>query len=61
MTCLEGLKVAPFAGAWIEMVLLWCDAGAAGVAPIAGAWIEIMVQEAREIMSKSRSLRGSVD
>ena len=34
--------VAPFAGAWIEMLLNKALKSALGVAPFAGAWIEIM-------------------
>ena len=36
------LKVAPFAGAWIEIELYGCDDHRRSVvAPFAGAWIEI--------------------
>ena len=34
-------KVAPLAGAWIEILLGAVVSGAAAVAPLAGAWIEI--------------------
>ena len=34
--------VAPFAGAWIEIVVLYKDGGLDYVAPFAGAWIEIL-------------------
>ena len=33
-------EVAPFAGAWIETVLLICNFLRRSVAPFAGAWIE---------------------
>ena len=35
-------KVAPFAGAWIEISFLPRAVQAVGVAPFAGAWIEIL-------------------
>ena len=35
------LKVAPHAGAWIEMLRIACSPRWASVAPHAGAWIEI--------------------
>ena len=36
------MKVAPFAGAWIEMPILICSIPVFAVAPFAGAWIEIL-------------------
>jgi len=36
--------VAPFAGAWIEIHMLWCSFVVANVAPFAGAWIEIQLE-----------------
>ena len=33
--------VAPFAGAWIEIIDFWEQANIENVAPFAGAWIEI--------------------
>ena len=35
-------KVAPFAGAWIEMCRVVLSAVGVAVAPFAGAWIEII-------------------
>ena len=35
-------KVAPFAGAWIEMLCAWLPCQVTLVAPFAGAWIEIV-------------------
>ena len=35
-------RVAPFAGAWIEMRRIFDSSVSASVAPFAGAWIEIM-------------------
>ena len=35
--------VAPFAGAWIEILRFSIDDGTVNVAPFAGAWIEIPV------------------
>ena len=37
----EAFPVAPFAGAWIEMVWKKNNDGTTTVAPFAGAWIEI--------------------
>ncbi len=54
-------KVAPYAGAWIEIhswiLWLWYDK----VAPYAGAWIEIKHEGYAVIKEECRSLRGSVD
>ena len=36
------LKVAPFAGAWIEIFMALPGRVAVEVAPFAGAWIEIV-------------------
>ena len=36
-----GRKVAPFAGAWIEIVAARHEPGGIFVAPFAGAWIEM--------------------
>ena len=35
------LAVAPFAGAWIEIIALLITCWVSTVAPFAGAWIEI--------------------
>ena len=35
------MRVAPYAGAWIEIETRWLFEGVRGVAPYAGAWIEI--------------------
>ena len=35
--------VAPFAGAWIEIVVFFCQFSLYFVAPFAGAWIEITI------------------
>ena len=40
MSCQEN-KVAPFAGAWIEIKLMEESSLIVKVAPFAGAWIEI--------------------
>ena len=39
----EKALVAPFAGAWIEIIFLDTTINRAIVAPFAGAWIEIIV------------------
>ena len=38
---MQRVKVAPLAGAWIEMKQLFCMIRKSSVAPLAGAWIEI--------------------
>ena len=53
--------VAPFAGAWIEIVLCYVKEVRNGVAPFAGAWIEIQIRIKPMARPWSRSLRGSVD
>ena len=55
------LKVAPFAGAWIEIFSRILRDPKTGVAPFAGAWIEISVPRSWSAMSRCRSLRGGVD
>ena len=37
------ITVVPFAGAWIESVMIRRAVAIPGVAPFAGAWIEIMI------------------
>ena len=53
--------VAPFTGAWIEMVMPLYGKERLSVAPFARAWIEIMRTDARAVFSWCRSLRESVD
>ena len=55
------LAVAPSAGAWIEIKIVWDIDNDHLVAPSAGAWIEISVKVAIETDTHCRSLRGSVD
>ena len=54
-------KVAPLAGAWIEMFVLSAFSVISPVAPLAGAWIEIFQTMHKEMHGPSRSPRGSVD
>ena len=54
-------KVAPFAGAWIEIAEGMEQTGQRFVAPFAGAWIEISVTIHIITDVVRRSLRGSVD
>ena len=58
---LEHLRVAPFAGAWIEIAGRRQRDDRKRVAPFAGAWIEIGTLLNYESAQKGRSLRGSVD
>ena len=53
--------VAPFTGAWIEMVRPTRTRRLYGVAPFTGAWIEIRAQFLNKVQSQRRSLHGSVD
>ena len=55
------MVVAPFAGAWIEIVKLYTQTLPPPVAPFAGAWIEIKAIRVFNDFKYSRSLRGSVD
>ena len=53
--------VAPFAGAWIEIVMDGRVDRIEEVAPFAGAWIEILISIGTVAENGSRSLGGSVD
>ena len=54
-------KVAPYAGAWIEIRLAACACALSTVAPYAGAWIEIIKKINERIRQVCRPLRGGVD
>ena len=53
--------VAPFAGAWIEIIRCLGKRNKKNVAPFAGAWIEIISNDVEEKNLSSRTLRGCVD
>ena len=53
--------VAPYAGAWIEILEVAEMLEIEHVAPYAGAWIEISYLLTCWVVSPCRSLRGSVD
>ena len=55
------IKVAPFAGAWIETQVRIGLRGPARVAPFAGAWIETTTRSPRTPARYRRPLRGGVD
>ena len=60
--CADQAKVAPFAGAWIEIMLFRCRQILVIVAPFAGAWIEIAgngsdVVRPRSLPSRERGLK----
>ena len=57
----DAVAVAPFAGAWIEMVKETFKEDFETVAPFAGAWIEICYLVFISAGLFGRSLRGSVD
>ena len=54
-------EVAPFAGAWIEILIETQQYKSLIVAPFAGAWIEIGLPHFLLYPAYGRSLRGSVD
>ena len=54
-------RVAPCAGAWIEMYLALTMVRIWHVAPCAGAWIEIFPSRLLSIWKEGRPLRGGVD
>ena len=53
--------VAPYAGAWIEIMYNRIGRAYMQVAPYAGAWIEMGIGRSIYPHLISRSLRGSVD
>ena len=55
------IEVAPFAGAWIEIINHFIAGSTWPVAPFAGAWIEMRYCEVDLDTNERRSLRGSVD
>ena len=50
-------KVAPFAGAWIEILRYFHSAKKLVVAPFAGAWIEINILSYFSIFARSHPSR----
>ena len=54
-------RVAPFTGAWIEMMLTYQNGTKQNVAPFTGAWIEIESEPLECQWLNGRSLYGSVD
>ena len=54
-------KVAPLAGAWIEIMNRQTLPGIRKVAPLAGAWIEMLSVAEQTSVETGRSPRGSVD
>ena len=56
-----GVYVAPYTGAWIEIVIVYISNLKPVVAPYTGAWIEIGIFDAIFIVFSGRSLHGSVD
>ena len=54
-------RVAPFVGAWIEIIEITTFEDACVVAPFVGAWIEIEKATSDDCVVLCRSLRGSVD
>jgi len=57
----RAVRVAPFAGAWIETYPPTKQTTRSRVAPFAGAWIETLMRSLGMDTSSRRSLRGSVD
>ena len=54
-------NVAPFTGAWIEIILSIFEERLNKVAPFTGAWIEISNPNLHLVLKLSRSLHGGVD
>ena len=48
---IAALRVAPLAGAWIEMPVFAQGVSAKMVAPLAGAWIEILESRLDKLIS----------
>ena len=55
------LSVAPYTGAWIEIVFTGVISLFSAVAPYTGAWIEIQTIMTGRYLFAGRSLHGSVD
>ena len=53
--------VAPFTGAWIEIICPFESRITQAVAPFTGAWIEIYGGADLTLLAKRRSLYGGVD
>ena len=53
--------VAPFTGAWIEILMEIAKAAGYDVAPFTGAWIEIGIPMPRLMTASRRTLHGCVD
>ena len=51
--------VAPFAGAWIEIVVRGFSDSLSSVAPFAGAWIEITVKKVGGVYGKVAPFAGA--
>ena len=58
---IEFIRVAPFAGAWIEIIQEYFNPQPEKVAPFAGAWIEIKAPKNLSSNDTRRTLRGCVD
>ena len=52
--------VAPYAGAWVEIMIALFLLAPIIVAPYAGAWVEIFMNTSKFDWVDRRSLRGSV-
>ena len=53
--------VAPYTGAWIEILNRRVTEVEEIVAPYTGAWIEIWIIQEASLITEGRSLHGSVD
>ena len=53
--------VTPYAGVWIEIIIIFSVSGRPPVTPYAGVWIEIEVVAYKKAPVDGHSLRGSVD
>ena len=57
----SALRVAPYTGAWIEILFFNCVFDSSHVAPYTGAWIEMIIQCCCICSFVCRSLYRSVD
>ena len=59
--CLDWCSVAPFMGAWIEILKIVANIYIVFVAPFMGAWIEILKYLLVRLATFRRTLYGCVD
>ena len=55
------MEVAPFTGAWIEIMMFWFYLTEVSVAPFTGAWIEMDGYIFDILRAEGRALHGHVN